>query len=319
MLSLPDFKEKQLLLIRAERGVSCGIRFQNDNIVFEKNGAATNRASCHKVFAVFIMGDISITSGLLKESRRHGVSLFFLKYNFESYASVNAAAEGHYLLRIRQYEIKEVKELAMAKMIIKNKIRNQCALLRERKLTGGLAGEEDGVIKAVEAAANADSIRGVEGNSSRRFFEEYFASIGWFRRIPRAKEDISNLLLDIGYSMLFNCADSLLRLFGFDTYKGFFHKLFFQRKSLACDLMEPLRCLIDRELLKMHNLKQIKKSDFKVKNGKYMISFEKSRKYAEIFMEAVMNRKEDIYEFTRGFYSFVMNEDAREFPDFKIK
>ena len=55
----------------------------------------------------------------------------------------------------------------------------------------------------------------------------------------------------------FNCMDSLLRLYGFDTYKGFYHKLFFQRKSLACDVMEPFRCVIDKQILKAFNLGQI--------------------------------------------------------------
>ena len=97
MISLPDFKEKQLLYIRAERVVFNKIRFQNDNIVFLKDDAIINRASCHKVFAVFVLGDITITSGLMKDGIKHGVSFFFLKDNFESYANFGAVAEGHYL------------------------------------------------------------------------------------------------------------------------------------------------------------------------------------------------------------------------------
>lgn len=319
MISLPDFKEKQLLFIRAERGVFNKIKFQNDNIVFSKDEKIVNRASCHKVFAVFVLGDITITSGLMKDGIKHGVSFFFLKDNFESYANFGAAAEGHYLLRMRQYGLTAEKELTMAKAIVKNKIENQCALLEERKLAKGLYKDREAALASVEKADSHESLLGIEGGASRRFFEEYFRAIKWARRTPRAKQDIPNLLMDIGYTMLFNCVDSLLRLYGFDTYKGFYHKLFFQRKSLACDAMEPFRSIIDKQIHKSFNLAQIDEKDFKVENGKYAIDFEKSRKYAELFMEAIMERKEEIYEFVSGLYRFVMNDDGREFPLFKIE
>ena len=38
MLSLPDFKEKQLLFAHAEWGSKSFLRFANDNIVFLKDG-----------------------------------------------------------------------------------------------------------------------------------------------------------------------------------------------------------------------------------------------------------------------------------------
>ncbi|PIQ69002.1 MAG: hypothetical protein COV91_01245 [Candidatus Taylorbacteria bacterium CG11_big_fil_rev_8_21_14_0_20_46_11] len=318
MISLPDFKEKQLLYIRAERGVFNKIKFQNDNIVFSKDDKIINRASCHKVFAVFVLGDITITSGLMKDGIKHGVSFFFLKDNFESYANFGATAEGHYLLRMRQYALSEKQELTMAKAIVGNKITNQCALLKERKLTKGMYKDMNEMFTTVEKADSHDSIRGIEGNASRRFFGEYFGSINWVRRAPRAKQDIPNFLMDIGYSMLFNCMDSLLRLYGFDTYKGFYHKLFFQRKSLACDIMEPFRSVIDKQILKAFNLGQIDEKDFKVAGGKYTIEFEKSRKYAELFMEAIMEHKEELYNFVQGLYRHVMNDGKHEFPEFKI-
>jgi len=87
MMSLPDFKEKQILFIRAEWGQKCSVRFLNDNIVFRKDGKVVNRASCHKGFAVFIVGDIAITTGLIKDALKFGISIFLLRKNFEVYAS----------------------------------------------------------------------------------------------------------------------------------------------------------------------------------------------------------------------------------------
>lgn len=318
MISLPDFKEKQLLFIRAERGVFNKIKFQNDNLVFLKDDKVINRASCHKVFGAFVIGDITITSGLMRDGVKHGVSFFFLKDNLETYASIGATAEGHFLLRGRQYAWNEETEMTMARHLIANKVTNQCNLLKERKKTDGLCVDLDTTLLAIQEAGTSETLLGLEGNASRRFFEEYYSDIGWVRRAPRTKGDIHNILLDIGYSMLFNCVDALLRLHGFDTYKGFHHKLFFQRKSLACDIMEPFRCVIDRQFLKSWNLKQIDPSDFTREKGRYVLSYEHSRKYAELFMQTIMDNKEDLYNYVHGFYRYVMNEGSTDFPLFKM-
>jgi CRISPR-associated protein Cas1 len=124
--------------------------------------------------------------------------------------------------------------------------------------------------------------------------------------------------MDIGYTILFNFVDALLNLYGFDTYKGAYHKLFFQRKSLSCDLVEPFRCVVDRQILKSFNLKQINEKDFYIEGGKYELDYDKSQKYAEIFMEAVMARKEEIYLFVQSFYRYYMDDKKYQFPDFKI-
>lgn len=318
MITLPDFKQKQLLFIQTEHGVLNKIKFQNDNVVFTKDDKVINRASCHRVFAVFIIGDISITSELMKQGQRFGVSFFFLKNNLEPYASINAAAEGNYLLRMRQYAQTNEEECYIAKQIVKNKIKNQLRLLRSRKMQTYLTEREEEIIDKIDKTDTQDSLRGIEGNVSKEFFQTYFAQINWWTRMPRVKPDIPNFLLDAGYTMMFNFIDALLRLYGFDTYKGCYHKLFFQRKSLTCDIIEPFRSLIDREMLKMHTLKQVSENDFKMREGNIAISFQESQKYAQIFLEEIMKNREQIYQYVQGFYRFIMNSERNKFPEFTI-
>jgi len=319
MISLPDFKEKQILFIKAEWGERASVRFLNDNIVFMKNGKVANKASCHKVFAVFVIGDTAITTGLLKKGLQYGVSFFFLKNNFELYAPFLASAEGNYLLRMKQYSLTDKDEFLMAKNLVKNKIANQLALLAETEKLKDFKELEKSILNQIEATTDSQQLLGLEGNMSKQFFPMYFSSIKWRRRSPRTKQDIPNFLMDIGYTFLFNFIEALLKLHGFDTYKGFYHKLFFQRKSLACDIMEPMRCLIDKQILKSYNLKQIKDDDFKIEGGKYVLPFENNAKYAGLFMQAMMDRKEDIFSFVHDFYRFMMCPKKNKFPEFKIK
>ena len=316
MLSLPDFKEKQILVVSIDRDKENDLKFANDNIVFFQDGEVKNRLSCYKVLSVFIIGDFTITSVLIRKAMEFGISIFLLKYNLEQYASIGAQAEGNYLLRQNQYSVSNDKALEISRFLVSNKIANQFILLKKHKSTN-LDKKEKEVFHKLSKADSIDSLRGVEGSLARMFFREYFDELGWYRRQPRTKVDIYNILLDIGYSLLFNYIDCLLRLFGFDVYKGFYHQLFFQRKSLTCDLVEPFRCIIDKSLLKAYHLNQINKKDFKFQKGRFTLSYKKSDKYIKIFLQEIMRQREDIYSYVKGFYDFFQH--GGQFPNFKIK
>jgi len=318
MLTLPDFKQKQILFIQTDNDSENKIKFHNENIVFLKNDNVENRVSCHKVFCIFIIGNISITTELIKQCKNFGISLFFLKSNFNLYAYVNSVAEGNYLLRMKQYTLSEKEELEIAKRILINKIKNQLSLLNSRSLE---IKELDfkNIENRINESQDTQNLLGIEGNFSKEFFKKYFKDINWYLRMPRAKPDIPNFLLDMGYTYLFNFIDALLCLFGFDVYKGFYHKLFFQRKSLSCDIIEPFRGIIDREVLKMHTLNIVKNDDFKTIDGKMVLKDYKSgQKYSIKFFEAIMRNKEEIYKYVQGFYRFLMDGSKNQFPYFKI-
>ena len=317
MLSLPDFRHKQILFIRAEKDMDAKIKFHNENIAYAEEGNIDNQLSVHKVFCLFILGDCSITTKLIQNCIKYGVSVVFLKNNFEAYAVIGSSAEGNYLLRQKQYSQSGEGNFGIAKMIIKNKVSNQMILLKENNRELDMAPIKC-CMEMIDCAREEKELLGIEGSASKFFFNNYFLEMDWYRRSPRAKVDINNVLLDIGYTFLFNFIDALLRLYGFDTYRGCYHKLFFQRKSLACDIMEPFRCLIDRQILKSYHLKQIDKNDFTLFQGRYELSYEKQKKYAELFLLCLMERKEDLYNFVKSFYYYILKPD-QDFPIFDVK
>lgn len=317
MLTLPDFREKRILFINAEYGVDNLLQLTNDNIRFLQNRQAVNQMSCHSIFAVFIAGDMSITTALLKKLVSYGISVFFLNHNLATKAAVMAEAEGNFLLRQKQYTV--ANPLKIAVNIVANKIDGQEAVLKKYKLNYNpkVFNRARTMLKNVK---DNQTLLGVEGNVGKTYFQTLFSEVGWVRRAPQTKEDIANLLLDIGYTYLFNYCDALLRLFGFDTYKGYYHQLFFQRKSLVCDVMEPMRPIIDYQLLKSFHLKQIREKDFIFKNGRFEFKngFKSSKIYSGIFLEAINNRRENIYSYVLDFYHYSMDSVKYKFPYFTI-
>ena len=317
MLSLPDFKEKKILFVFGDKDMENKLKFWNDNIRLFKDGKPVNQLSCHKILAVFIYGECSLTSVLIRNCMKYGISLILTRNNFEVYANMGLGAEGNTLLRQRQYSMENNFELA--KNLIKNKIHNQFMLLsRAKKIKTPIKHYKISAQK-IDTATDAKQLLGIEGNHTKSYFQTYFKEVGWYRRMPRAKVDEINVLMDIGYTLLLNFMDSILRLYGFDVYKGFYHTLFFQRKSLACDMIEPFRCLIDASIVKMFNLKQLDPKDFKKKKGKdkVFLPYQKQGKYLKIFTETLMDHKEAIFDYTRTFYYSLINE-KEGFPFFKL-
>lgn len=106
---------------------------------------------------------------------------------------------------------------------------------------------------------------------------------------------------------MFNFVDSLLNLFGFDTYKGFYHQMFFKRQSLSCDIMEPFRCFIDETIYLLYKNNIIDTNDFYYKDNCYKIKDFTRRKYCKIFLEKILENKVDIFCYIRDFYYFILH------------
>lgn len=317
MLTFPDFKEKRILFVNAEYGYDHLLELKNDNIRFLRNEERVDQMSCHIVLAIFIVGDLSITTSLLKKLASYGISVFFLNYNLAVKAAVMSEAEGNYLLRQKQYQ--STNDFSIAANIVVNKINNQEFVLKKCKKSYDPKTFEN-ARQMLKTVKDNQQLLGIEGHVGKTYFQSLFSDIGWVRRSPQTKEDIVNLLLDIGYTYLFNFCDALLRLFGFDTYKGYYHKLFFQRKSLACDVVEPMRTIIDYQLLKSFHLKQIDKKDFVFKNGRFEFKngFKSYKIYSSIFLEAINDRREDIYSYALNFYRHIMDNKKYTFPKFSV-
>jgi CRISP-associated protein Cas1 len=317
MFSIPDIEEKQILFINTSKENLNELKFSNDNLVYKKNGQISNQASCHKIIAVFICGEFTISSKLIKEALEHGVSLYLLKWNLEYLISINSFTEANYLLRQKQYALSPEQELVMAKKIIFNKILNQSKLLRQQNRSFQIE-DKNRIQTKIDHCRTNQELLGIEGLYSKNFFQDYFKDFKWYKRLPQAKIDEINLLMDVGYNMLFNITDGFLKLFGFDTYKGVYHQLFFARKSLACDLMEPLRSIIDKEIHSAFNLKQIDAKDFKQSKGRFYLPYDKTTKYTTIFLKAIMKNKVEIFTFIQQYYRHIMNPEKNKFPSFTI-
>ena len=320
MLSRPDFMYKSVVLVFTKNKET--LSFKNDNlIVKDQDKKVILQSSCYRLFSVWIVGPFQLSSGLIERAKRFGFSILFFSFGFKYINAINAKTEGNVLLRSKQYSY--VKS-DLGKYLVKLKINNQIVLLKSiRKknlfLKDNIKSLEKLVNDDLSKVSELDKIMGMEGVASKVFFAEWFSILDWKGRKPRTKIDHINVLLDIGYTLLFNYMDGMLNLYGFDTYCGIYHRFYYQRKSLVCDLVEPFRCIIDRQIRKAHNLGQINIDDFQRYKGKWTLPYKNNKPYIKFLMQSILDEKEKIFVFVQQFYRAFMNEKPiSEYPVYQI-
>lgn len=315
MLTAPDFKEKQIIFAILSHGER--LSFKNDNIVVSDKNGIKHQSSCYRLFALIIVGHITITSGLLMRSKKFGFSIVLMSHGLVPYGIWTAKAEGNVLLRKKQYEY---SGLDLARYIVAEKLNQQIASLKNIRnksdsLRNAINYITDYQGRIYREKPSINNLLGLEGMSSKLYFKNMFGEFNWKGRKPRAKRDIPNVLLDIGYTQLFYLMEALLNLYGFDIYKGFYHQVFYQRKSLVCDMVEPFRPWVDRRIRKAFRLNQIHEEDFFFKNGQYRLFGKQAKPYLAFLLKNLLIQKNMMFYFVQSFYrAFMQDKPIKEYP-----
>lgn len=320
MMSYPDFSYKQIA-IHFAGGHGEKVKFHADNIKIEDTeGTVLFQHSCYRLFALIIIGEVSLTSVVVAKSVAFEFPIILMNRNLRVLAKFNCAAEGNTLLRRKQYA--EERNMSIAKALIGQKIANQAALLETLRTPSEDDRAATLALNSIDlsSAMNVQDLMGMEGNASKIFFSAYFRPLGWTRRAPRCRHDIYNLLLDMGYTYLFHFVEALLSLYGFDPYCGVHHTFFYQRKSLVCDMVEPFRCIIDRRIRKAYNLKQIDPNDFFLKDNEWNLTYKEQEKYIRLFFKDILEEKQKMFIFFQSYYRwFLRDKPMEQFPVYQIK
>lgn len=294
-----------------------GMRVNNGELLLEEvmgeNKKVLTKFPFQKILALFVIGHFTVTTPLIEKCRKHNVALVVMKPNLRPVFFWSDTAEANYLLRQRQYTYPK-DDLSVAKFIVTNKIMNQMVALRKtRRKDEGIVRTISNCEAALETIPDVDDynmLMGLEGSISRQFFSAYFQQLNWSGRRPRTKCDVINVTLDIGYTILFNFMESFIRMFGFDLYVGVYHRLWFKRKSLVCDLIEPFRCIIDHIVLLAFNRKQFKEQDFVLEKSVWHLKYEKCADYYRVFYDELIKHKADFFRFVQAYYRCFMGRKS---------
>lgn len=304
------------------------LRVSNGELLLEEQAEGSDKMKTltklpfQKILALFIIGHIRITTPLIEKCRKFGVAIVVMKPSLRPVFFWADSAEGNFLLRKRQYDFLK-EDISIAKIIIKNKISNQLKALSDTRRKDECTRRAQNVLQSyLDTICNIDdynTLMGLEGVAAKEFFSAFYQDFNWHQRRPRTKCDALNATLDIGYTILFNYIECFLRMFGFDLYVGIYHRMWFKRKSLVCDIMEPFRSIIDKATRTAWNRNQFSEKDFQIQKGEYRLQHENNSKYCRVFFNALIPYKSEVFKYVQSYYRcFMGRKSVKEYPTFSL-
>lgn len=134
------------------------------------------------------------------------------------------------------------------KLIIISKISKQAENLKEIN--------NEGYLKLLNYSSNVSDgdITNREGHAAKVYFNCLFG-----KDFSRGLDCETNMFLDYGYSIILSCIAREIKSFGYLTEIGIHHIGETNCLNLACDLIEPLRPLVDSYVIK----NKVNKQNFK--------------------------------------------------------
>lgn len=322
MFTHKDLEYKTIFVINCIEDKN--LRVHNGELLLEntEEKKTLTKLPFQKILALFVVGHISITTPLIEKCTKFGIPIVVMKPNFRPTFFFSITAEANFLLRKKQYEL-DKHDLQIPKTLVENKLRNQLRLLEKTRIKSVSISKTklqiENAINDISTIDDYEKLMGIEGRMAKSFFSTYYEALGWKARLPRTKIDPLNATLDIGYTILFNYIEVFTRLFGFDPYVGVYHRLWFKRKSLICDLMEPFRCVIDQQVKKSFNTGQCKADDFNLFKNEYVLKHERNSDYSRIFFNVLIEYKMDVFSYVRDYYRcFMQTKNSFEYPQFLI-
>lgn len=275
------------------------LRKDGENVIAEVDGIERGRVPLHMLGGVVAFGAVSVSPPLMGALARAGITLVLLDRQGRFEARVEGPVSGNVLLRRAQYRASEQPD-EIVRSIVSAKIANQRAVLQRALRDHGEEMQKERRI-AIEVVVNRlarilrrvafmndgiDAMRGAEGEAANGYFAVFSnlvrspdADIRFNARSRRPPLDPVNALLSFLYTLLTHDCRSAAESVGLDPAVGFLHRDRPGRPSLALDLMEELRPVIaDRLALSLINRRQVRSSDFEMRDGGAVLLTESGRK-----------------------------------------
>jgi CRISP-associated protein Cas1 len=263
-----------------------GIKLDGKALALYEDGVKKGTVPLHLLDRVVLRGNVQLESRVLGALSERNIGLLVLSgRNTEATAMLAAHSHGDARRRLGQYRNSEDEGLRtpLARWLVLVKVRAQQRLLRDalaaradlrHPLTSALQTLNGitGQLREDTFACSIASLRGFEGAAATAYFSAYahlFAdSLNFSGRKKRPPPDPVNVCLSLGYTLLHYDAVRACHTVGLDAMLGFYHDLSFGRESLACDLMEPLRPLMDRWVWQLFRERQLRVEHFSDDNGR---------------------------------------------------
>jgi len=269
------------------------VQKMGERIIVTKNQDKLLDIPVFQIENIAVIGNVQITTQALHMLMEKGVDVGYLTYSGKFLGSTSAESSKNIFLRFEQYRfyLDEVRRFEMARAIVRNKINNQIAVIKEHKRKDHYYDwdrdirQMEKLRKSLTEMETSNEILGVEGMCSNIYFSAFshmldcdFEFNGRNRRPPK---DPINVIISLAYTFLTKEVSSALDSESFEPYLGFLHGIRYGRKSLALDIVEEFRQpVVDRLVITLFNKRMLGKYDFDIQGiGQVVLSEDGFKKF----------------------------------------
>ncbi|MGC9455730.1 MAG: CRISPR-associated endonuclease Cas1 [Phycisphaerae bacterium] len=235
----------------------------------------------HQLAGLCVFGRGNFTAAAMEWLLRHSISAALFTANGKLKGLLRPPRASNVATRLAQAStyLDPVARLRRARETVAAKLANAAGTLRRfasnyaQSPVQASAAEIKISLRHLADATTLDSLRGIEGNSTREYFRglaimnrSELAFNGRSRRPPR---DPVNAVISLGYVLLNTELTHLLDALGLDPYLGYYHEPVCGRAALALDMLEELRHPIgDRFCLRLVNTRRLRAEHFETRTDR---------------------------------------------------
>lgn len=255
------------------------LTLDGENLVCKINGEIKLRIPFDNIENIVCFNYIGCSPALMGKCVSKLIPINFISPQGKFLAKVCGETKGNVFLRVAQVDKFRECGLALTQNTMAAKFSNTRQVIR-RTLHDNPPLREDADLKntievlstgidKVFAAGSVEEIIGIEGNCAQSYFSVFDKLItnpkvpfSFELRTKRPPLDPINALMSFVYTLATAEYAAALETVGLDSYIGFCHTLRSGRSSLACDLVEEARCIVERFVISMLNLQIVGEKDF---------------------------------------------------------
>jgi len=241
------------------------------------------RFPTHQVERVVLMGNIQLSTQVMAHFMEQSIPVSFLSSRGRYKGALTPVSHANVNLRMQQYDCvrDDARSLPLARWFVIGKIRNGkemlCRKLKDSGIDSGKVRKDlKGWMDSAGRVQNMSRLRGMEGMAARTYFDAFTdvlkeTPFQWQGRNRRPPKDPVNSMLSLGYGMLVNELISAIEVAGLDIHVGFLHggelHSDYGKPSLALDMMEEFRYLVDRLVFRLLGSGEFDLNDFETIAG----------------------------------------------------
>ncbi|MDO4978284.1 MAG: CRISPR-associated endonuclease Cas1 [Eubacteriales bacterium] len=253
------------------------LTLDDENLVCKINGKKIMRIPFDNIESIVCFNYQGCSPALMGKCAEKLIPISFLTPTGKYLAKVYAGTRGNVHLRVAQIDVFREKDIVLASNTVAAKIANNINVIKRSLHDHSDLRENERILSVIDAmkkSAHAalqsttyEEILGHEGSAAKQYFSIFGEMVTNKRytftyRNKRPPLDEINSVLSFLYTVYTNEYAGALETVGLDSYIGFFHKLRSGRTSLACDLVEETRCIVDRFTISMFNLNMLSEKNF---------------------------------------------------------